>query len=50
MPQGLGIEVKFSCFFGDSIESCDIFLGIVLEENVFAEANTWEDVLLRRDT
>lgn len=37
-------------FFGDLDVPCDIFLETVLWEDVFAEADTREAVLLRTDT
>jgi hypothetical protein len=40
--------MEFSGFFGESVVSCNVFLEIVLEV-VFAEADMWEDVLLRTD-
>ena len=43
-------EVAISGFFRDSVVSGDAILKTVLREGVFAEAHTWEDVLLRTDT
>jgi hypothetical protein len=34
-------EVDISGFFGDSVVSCNVFLEIVLREDVLAEADMW---------
>lgn len=39
-----------SGLFRDSVVSCDAFLKTVICEGVFAEADTWDNVLLRTDT
>lgn len=42
--------MDISSFFGDTVESRDVFLETVLREDIFfAEADTCEDVLLRID-
>ena len=41
--------MEISGFFGDSVVLCDVFLETVLGEDVFAEADTQEDVLLRTE-
>jgi hypothetical protein len=43
------VEVEISGFFVDSAVSYAVFLETVLKEVVCAEADTWEDVLLRTD-
>jgi hypothetical protein len=43
------INVEISGFFGALVVSCNVFLEPVLGKDVFAEADIWEDVLLRTD-
>ena len=43
-------EVEISYFFGDSVVSCDVLLETVLREDVFAQADMWENILLRTGT
>jgi len=45
------LEVEISCFFGDLVAPCDFFFleTVMHMRECFAEANTWEDTLLRTD-
>ena len=45
----LDVEVEIPGSFGDSVVSRDVFLETVFWKEVSAEADTWEDVLLRTD-